>query len=185
MQKILLLVQSHSLLAKSWLRFWSHSLLQTDFSSDNMQYLNCKIFIGGRFRSLDQTHSYCGYNLVEILLQVQNLHFAPEILLQVFLEFYRRPKLRSSPKFEGIFSLKSYKDQKRSSQQFSTAFGWKLALTVTFLSNRSVEISLGGTHPPTSLPYNLSTDYMDRIQNELKNTAGLISCIFQIRMQNC
>ena len=33
-QKALLLVQAFSLLAKPWLRFWSHSHLKTDFSSD-------------------------------------------------------------------------------------------------------------------------------------------------------
>ena len=33
-KKQLLLVQAPSLLAKPWLRFWSHSILQTDFSSD-------------------------------------------------------------------------------------------------------------------------------------------------------
>ena len=38
-QKNLLLVQVLSLLAKSWLHLWSHSLLQTDFSSN---YIGCK-----------------------------------------------------------------------------------------------------------------------------------------------
>ena len=33
-KKNLLLVQAPSLSAKSWLRFWSHSLEQTDFLSD-------------------------------------------------------------------------------------------------------------------------------------------------------
>ena len=37
--KILLLVQTPSLLAKSWLRFRSHSLLQTDFSSDCIDWI--------------------------------------------------------------------------------------------------------------------------------------------------
>ena len=35
-KKHLLLVQAPSLLGKPWLRFWSHSLLQADFSSDYM-----------------------------------------------------------------------------------------------------------------------------------------------------
>ena len=42
------------------------------YTSHN-QYLNCKILHGGRFRSLNQTHSECEWNLVEIMLQVQIL----------------------------------------------------------------------------------------------------------------
>ena len=84
-----------------------------------MQYLNNKVLHEEALRSLDQTHLYCGCNLVEIVLQVQNLHFAPEILLQAFPEFYWRPKKTFSPKFEGILSPNSYEDQKRSTPQLA------------------------------------------------------------------
>ena len=48
-KKDLLLVQAPSLLAESWLHFWSHSLLQTDFSSDytgriRNDLISCRVY---------------------------------------------------------------------------------------------------------------------------------------------
>ena len=93
--------------------------------------------MAGRFCSLDQTHSECERNLVEIIIQVQ-------ILSSNSIE--NSPK-KSSPKIKGYLSLKSSEGQKnkikRSSPQFGTmahSAGIRdlLVLTGTFSSDYPV-----------------------------------------------
>ena len=62
--------------------------------------------MGGRFRSLDHTHSECGWNLEEILLLVQ-------ILSPNSIEDQKKNPKWSSTKIKGILPHTSSEDQKK------------------------------------------------------------------------
>ena len=137
--------------------------------------------MGGRFCSLDQTHSECESTLVEIM------SFRPRNRVKtkkkVFTKNWRvfLPKIKLRPK------------RKRNSTQFGTKFGWNLwdlfVLTGPFSSDRPALKSRWGTlnlhggtlivdggRVPPHPPYNLSTGYYSWL--------GLQYCIIALISDN-
>ena len=109
----------------------------TDFSSDYMQYFNCKIL---HARTLSQP---CPNVFVRRLQFSENFASISESLFcsrnfaarfsQILLKTYRKSSHRN---LKGFCLRTCMETKKRSLPQFGTVFGRKLVLTATFLSNR-------------------------------------------------